>query len=223
MRDFCAASPAAESRRDVMTPTRPLQLFLIRHGATEWTAAGRYQGRHDTPLSAVGRAEAERIAARLRDADIGLVVASPLARARDTAAPLAAATGAPLRFDERLIELDDGQWEGLTQPQVTAEGPKALCDWKQDMASARPPGGETLDELQARVEDFLRGLMPPARGAVAIVAHAWVLRLAILTLRGEDRARVREILVHPASVHSARLVVSPPAPCPGEISPQALS
>ena len=126
-------------------------------------------------------------------------------------------------MDERLIELDYGQWEGLTQPQVKASWPKALRDWKQDAGGARPTGGESLDELQARVGDFLRALTPPARGAVAIVAHAWVLRLAILTLRGEDRARVREIAVQPASVHSARLVVSPSAPFTGEISPQASS
>ncbi|MDE3175388.1 MAG: histidine phosphatase family protein [Pseudomonadota bacterium] len=206
-----------------MTAPCPVPLFLIRHGATPWTAAGRYQGRHDTPLSALGRADAERIATRLRDADIGLVVASPLARARDTAAPLAAAAGAPLRFDERLIELDYGKWEGLTQSQVKALWPTALRDWKRGVASARPPGGEALHELQARVEDFLRALKPPARGAVAIVAHAWVVRVALLSLSGENVARVREIAVPPASVHCARLASPPPAPCPGELSRQAMS
>ena len=204
----CAASPAASSRPSVMTTARTVPLLLIRHGATAWTAEGRYQGRQDTALSAQGRADAVRLALHLRDADIGLVISSPLARARETAAPIADAARAPLKLDERLVELDFGHWQGLTQPQVKAQWPDELRNWKRAKANARPFGGESMEELQRRVEDFLRTFEAPEGGAVAIVAHAWVVRVATLSLNGESLARVRDLAVPPASIHLARLAVS---------------
>ena len=215
------ASPATASRPSAMTSPRTVPLLLIRHGATAWTAEGRYQGRQDTALSTQGRADANRLALHLRDADIGLVVSSPLARARETAALIADAARAPLQLDERLVELDFGQWEGLTQPQIKALWPQDLRNWKQANANARPPGGESMEELQRRVEDFLRAPWASEGRAIAIVAHAWVVRVATLCLNGQSLARARDLAVPPASIHLARLAVSATCTPPHETSLQA--
>ncbi len=183
-------------------PSAPRRLLLVRHAATEWTAEGRYQGRRDPPLSAAGCLEAARLATALAGRPIGLIISSPLCRALATARPIAAATGAALRIDERLVEIAYGDWEGLTQAEVKARFPDELRSWKRTPATARPPAGETLAEARARLEAALADL--PARtggGEVAVVTHDLLIRLALLMANGEGLERVRSIAVPPASAH----------------------
>ena len=82
----------------------PTRLVLVRHGETEWNAAGRLQGAIDVPLSERGRWQAQCVARRLREEPLAAVVASDLARAMQTAAPLAAALGLPVTPEPRLRE-----------------------------------------------------------------------------------------------------------------------
>src|SRR5487761_2103903 len=103
-----------------------IALLLVRHAATAWNNQKRYQGRQDIPLPADGVADAERLARGLAGVPIGLVLASPLARAMATALPLATATGATLESDARLVELSYGLWEGLTQVEIKARWPDEL-------------------------------------------------------------------------------------------------
>ncbi len=192
-----------------MQPIAPvLDVLLIRHAETDWTAAGRYQGRQNPPLSPAGQAAARRLARQIADGqsggrDIALVLSSPLARARETAEPIAAATGARLLTDPRLVELDYGDWEGLTQAEVKARWPEDLRAWKRAPASARPTGGETLAAAAARLHAALAGLgaRAPAGGLVAVVTHDMLIRLALLAARGEAQAGVRGVAVPPASAH----------------------
>ncbi len=180
-----------------------LDLLLIRHAATAWSEAGRYQGRSDPPLSAAGQAAAALLARRLAARPIGLVLSSPLARALETACPLAALTGAPLRIDARLVELEYGDWEGLTQSEIKARWPDDLRAWKRSAAHARPTGGESLAAAAARLSGLLAELprrAAPAR-SVAIVTHSVLIRLALLAARGEGPAALRSLTVDPASVH----------------------
>ena len=188
-------------------PSSGVPLLFVRHGATAWTRAGRYQGRQDPALSPEGRRDAMSLAERLRGAEIGLVISSPLARARETAPLIAEATGAPLMVDERLVELAYGEWEGLTQTDVKARWPDLLRRWKREGADTRPPGGESLDELSTRLQEFLTSLrcLAPRSGAVALVTHDLVIRMALLAARGEGSSGVRRLIVPTASVHRARL------------------
>lgn len=184
-----------------------LDLLLIRHAATAWTETGRYQGRRDPPLSPAGRQEAARLAEELGHLPIGIVVSSPLARALETAQPLAAAGGATLRADPRLVELSYGRWEGLTQSEVKARWPDALRAWKRTPASARPTEGETLAAAAARLADLLADLprcAAPGR-IVVLVTHDLLIRLALLAARGEGVEGLRSLVIPPASAHSVRL------------------
>lgn len=181
--------------------------MLIRHGATAWTEAGRYQGQADPPLSPAGEADAARLAHSLAGQPIGLVLSSPLLRALETARPLAAATGAALEVDARLAELAYGQWEGLTQAEIKVRWPDALRMWKRNPSCARPPDGETLAAAAARTGDLLADLPEHASAGpiVAIVTHSVIIRLMLLAARGETPDGLHGIAVSPGSMQRLRL------------------
>jgi probable phosphoglycerate mutase len=89
-------------------------LLLVRHGETDWNAAGRLQGHTDRPLNDFGRTQARRLAEQLADDGIAAIYASDLARARETAEIVGERLGLPVAIDPDLREKDWGTWEGLT-------------------------------------------------------------------------------------------------------------
>jgi broad specificity phosphatase PhoE len=192
-------------------------LALVRHGESTWIAEGRFQGRQDPPLSQAGTQQAALVAGRLLDplaspalplpssAPIG-IWHSPLRRAAATAAAIAAARdgGVPLVPDERLVELAQGEWEGLTHAQVTARFGEELAAWRVDPVHHHAPGGEPLLDAARRAHHALRPILEalaeggaqregsdpvlgygsaarPARWAI-VVAHDGILRLLLMTL-----------------------------------------
>jgi broad specificity phosphatase PhoE len=128
-------------------------LALVRHGRTAWNASRRFVGRTDVPLDAVGRAQAITLAERL-PGPFHAVYASPLLRARDTAA---AVDPAP-RVVEDLAELDQGELEGLDGATALARFPDFFAAWQADPERAPVPGGETLGALRARARRALEGI-----------------------------------------------------------------
>ena len=171
-------------------PTNPAPpgapLALVRHGATAWTLTGRYQGRADPPLCPQGFTEAATLAASLRDHAIGQIVTSPLQRARQTAAILAAAASLPSpAADDNLCEIGYGAWEGLTQPEIKASWPGLLRTWKHSPEAVRFPGGESLADVRQRVRAALRTWhrAPHVHShahAVVLVTHATWIKLALI-------------------------------------------
>ncbi|WP_298557351.1 histidine phosphatase family protein [uncultured Aliiroseovarius sp.] len=144
------------------------EIFVIRHGQTVWNAAGRHQGRLDSPLTAKGRRQAIAMAGMLRR-EIGdrtdvTVFSSPQGRSLNTARIATAWTGASIVQDARLAEIAFGAWEGKTMAQVRAGWPTLATLAEQDMVSwhFNAPGGETLLDLEARTESFLHTLETPA-------------------------------------------------------------
>jgi broad specificity phosphatase PhoE len=162
-----------------VTDLRPT-LYFIRHGETDWNAEARLQGQRDVPLNAVGRVQAEEVAARLR----GLVpgygeldyVASPLGRARDTMERLRAAIDLPAncyRLDSRLMELSFGSWEGLTWREIRARESNMTTVRARDKWTFVPPGGESyamlVDRVAPAVADLTRDTVIVSHGGVARV------------------------------------------------------
>jgi len=129
-------------------------LIVVRHGRTAANAAGLLQGRVDNPLDDVGRAQAEAIADVLVGCSHPLVVASPLMRARETAAAVARRLGAPVEVDDRFVELDYGVLDGVPTKDVDAA---TWARWRTDPDFA-PDGGESLAALQDRVAAGCRDL-----------------------------------------------------------------
>ena len=95
-------------------------VFLARHGQTEWNAQRRYQGKLDSPLTAIGRAQARATAETMRAHGVERLLCSPLGRARQTARVVAETIGLPLEVDGELAEIGMGRWEGLTRQEVDA-------------------------------------------------------------------------------------------------------
>jgi alpha-ribazole phosphatase len=103
-----------------------------------------------------------------------------LPRCAGLAAALARVLGTPLSLDPRLVELSFGDWEGRLWAELGMTDGERLRTWMTDWASARPPGGETVPELTARVQSWL-GLVP--EGVSCVVTHAGVIRALRVLLR----------------------------------------
>jgi len=160
-----------------------LKLAFLRHGPTEWNAAGRIQGHTDIPLSEAGLA---LMAARALPFAFARIYASPMLRARQTAQALGLAT--PL-LDARLMEQNWGAWEGLTRAEILAQGGEdAFVKAGSERGEAfRPGDGESTGELHARVAAFLKDIAREDGDAIA-VAHLGVLRAAYTLATGWDMA-----------------------------------
>ena len=172
-----------------MTP----DVWLIRHGQTEWSAGGRHTSRTDVPLTVDGEAEARALAPVLAAHDFALVLTSPARRARDTAR-LAGFPGAEVVPD--LREFDYGDIEGLTTEEVRSRGPE-WADWT--VWNGLCPGGESCAEVGIRVGRVLARI-ETVPGDVLLFAHAHLLRIltaVALALAPEVGAR---FLLDPANV-----------------------
>lgn len=147
------------------------ELIILRHGRTEANAQGLLQGRIDPPLDDLGRRQASAAAAHIGPVD--RVVSSPLLRARQTAE----AFGLAVAVDDRFIELDYGDWEGRPVRDVPAD---QWAAWRASL-DFRPPNGESLAELGARVrqgcEDLLSAVADGER--IVVTAHVSPIKAAV--------------------------------------------
>lgn len=164
---------------------QPLRLLLVRHGTTKANQEKRFLGRLDLPLSEQGEEEVKALATRLNNEKISHVISSPLLRARQTAAVIAAAHNLPVTIDERLVELDYGIWDGLTWEEVGRLDLAGREAWLQDGVSYAPHGGETMSAVATRVSAALeewRATINPEAGPVVAVFHGAALAAALCTL-----------------------------------------
>lgn len=161
------------------------RIVLVRHAETEESARGRCYGRLDVRLSQRGLQQAEALAASLAGLGLAAVHASPLARALDTARPIAAAHGLEPSVLDALAELDFGEVEGLRVDEMEAERPELFRAWMDDTAQVRFPGGEGLADLRGRVLPALVEIRARhERQAVAVVAHGGVIRVVLADALG---------------------------------------
>jgi probable phosphoglycerate mutase len=164
-------------------------IYYIRHGETDWNAAGRFQGWQDIPLNARGEGQAGHAGDVLADllardgrepADLSFV-SSPLGRARTTMARVRAVLGLPAdgyTLDDRLREVGYGLWEGSTLAQMQASHPDIFASREIDKWGVSPPGGESYAALTARVRDWCEGLT----GDTVAVAHGGTARALMVAL-----------------------------------------
>src|ERR1039458_6747421 len=149
------------------------EIWLIRHGETEWSRSGAHTGRTDLPLTAAGRDNAAKIGRWLKGRTSGgqtfaLVLTSPMERARDTCR--LAGYGGGAQVDPNLYEWDYGDYEGRTTPGIQEERP-GWSLWRDGV-----PNGETIAQVAARAEAVLARAMA-ADGDTALFAHGHILRI----------------------------------------------
>ncbi|MFA7506007.1 MAG: histidine phosphatase family protein [Burkholderiaceae bacterium] len=156
------------------------ELWLIRHGLTDWNRQRRFQGHRDIGLHAQGHEQARRLAGRLADAGLAAIHTSDLARARDTAAPVAARLGIAAVADAGLRERCYGDFEGRTYDEIATDFPRAYARWQaREPDFALPGGGESLRDFADRCAVAFERIARRYPGArVAAVSHGGVLDIA---------------------------------------------
>jgi probable phosphoglycerate mutase len=168
-----------------------VELYLVRHGETEWSRARRHTSRTDVPLSPVGEAEAEALGAHLAALQVDRVLSSPLSRAVTTAR--LAGFGDRLEETAALMEFDYGRYEGLTTSQIRAERPA----W--DLFRDGCPGGETVAAVAERARPLLATLAA-GDGRVALFGHGHQLRILAACFLDLAPEAARHLFLGTASV-----------------------
>ena len=172
------------------------ELLLVRHGETDWNRDRRFQGHADPPLNETGREQARALAAELAGEGIELVYTSDLIRARETAEIVAALIGVSVHPVRELREIDVGEWEGLTWPEIEERYPEGARSWRE--RGYGWDSGETYDQLGERVVAALRRIAadhPEQR--LLVVGHGGTIRATRAFIEGvsvpESRSTSRAI------------------------------
>ncbi len=171
------------------------RIYLVRHGATQHSTEDRFAGETDVELSAIGRGQASRLAERLATRPLAAAFASPMRRARDTAAIVAATHDLEVEQLPGLREMSHGRWEGLTRDDVEEKYPDEYRRWSEDPLSFAPVGGDTGLAVTSRAIPALLSVVEryPDK-EVLIVSHKATIRLMIGYLLGFDARTYRDRL-----------------------------
>jgi probable phosphoglycerate mutase len=224
--NLAPSSPAVSAKSDERLELPPVQprsiraprirsphtdFFLIRHGSTGQTEAGRISGGGENPsLSERGVLEAERVAeglgrlAKRHNLELpSAVVHSPLERTAQTAARVAQPYSLPLLSDSRLREIEFGNWEGLANEEL--DRLPETSSWRGSL-TARPPGGESIADLQQRVyESFFELVDRYREQSVAVVSHMMPTRTMLALALGGLDSHFWSLQVNPASISVLRV------------------
>ncbi|UIV65142.1 2,3-diphosphoglycerate-dependent phosphoglycerate mutase GpmB [Escherichia coli] len=173
-----------------------LQVYLVRHGETQWNAERRIQGQSDSPLTAKGEQQAMQVATRAKELGITHIISSDLGRTRRTAEIIAQACGCDI-FDSRLRELNMGVLETRNIDSLTEEEE----NWRRQLVNGtvdgRIPEGESMQELSDRVNAALESCRDLPQGSrPLLVSHGIALGCLVSTILGlpawaERRLRLR--------------------------------
>jgi broad specificity phosphatase PhoE len=166
-----------------------LRLILVRHGQTAWNAGAdageHFRGRIDVLLNELGRRQALEAGRRLASAPIAAVYASPLRRALDTALPIAEAHGLPVHPFQGLLDIDYGDWGGLSHVAVAEKWPDLYALWRSAPQEVQIPGGEHLDDVRRRAMEGVSTLVQRHDGEIIVlVGHQAVNKTLICALLG---------------------------------------
>jgi broad specificity phosphatase PhoE len=171
------------------------RVYLIRHGATKLAAEDQFAGETDVSLSAAGRDQVCRLAARLAQVPISAVYTSPLGRAMETARVLAAPHSVGVISRDGLREISHGHWETRTRAEVEQLYPEEYAHWEQDPYLFAPQGGETGLAVTARALPTLLDIVNAHRDhQVCVVSHKATIRLLLSVLLGFDLRTYRDHL-----------------------------
>ena len=198
------AAPPGGATRAAYTLDVPV-IVLTRHGLTTRSDPEQHLGqRIDVGLSDEGRAQAAALAGRLAPVEFRRILTSPLRRARETA-DLVAATPNPagprVEPDVRLLEMDYGDWEGLTYEQIEARDAERRRAWEADPATLRCPGGESGNDVADRARALLRELLPDAADPapddrpILLVGHSTLNRILVSVALGLPLREYRRRIV----------------------------
>lgn len=175
-----------------------MKLILARHGETIWNRDGKIQGITDIGLSDLGIEQATKLALSLRDEKLDAIITSPLERAYETARLIGAYHDLTIEVEKDLRELDVGELEGLTFPELGDRYPEFLGQWILDHASVVMPRGESLMEVQERVWPIMQRITENAENAL-IVSHNFVIVTILCKIKNLSLSHTTKMRVSVAS------------------------
>lgn len=162
----------------------PTTILLIRHGQTEWNRVERFRGRYDLPLNDTGLQQAQKTARLVATRwNISALYASPLQRAVQTAQAIADACHVPVQTAAGLVDIDYGQWQGLSPEEAAAKWPDLVSAWRYRPQDVHIPGGETLGMVRRRAFNTLKDLCRRHLDQhIALVSHTVINRLLLMSV-----------------------------------------
>jgi broad specificity phosphatase PhoE len=183
-----------------------LNVYLLRHGQTDWNADGnRYCGRTDISLTEKGIKQAEAVCDQLKEISFDRVYSSPLQRAYKTAQ--IASGGKEVIKDDRLIEVDFGNWEGKPKEQFAVEDQELWNNWSTDPSVTKAGRtGETAREVVERTNDFFKELQTQYKtGNILVVAHNGINRFYLAYKLGMNLKDYRKLMIENSTVNMFQL------------------
>ncbi|HEX4215661.1 MAG TPA: histidine phosphatase family protein [Candidatus Dormibacteraeota bacterium] len=168
---------------EAQAPTGPRDILLARHGETDHNVERRFQGRKQVPLNDNGRRQAAELAVRVEAHGPRVIWTSPLIRASETARIVGERLGLVPIEDERLAEVDVGDWTDLRTPDIEARDGGLLATWRADEERFTFPGGEAVANARQRGLEAL-GDIAAAGGPALVVSHGMLMRLVMEAMAG---------------------------------------
>ena len=177
-------------RHEITSLERKLTRFiLIRHGQTEWNRMERFRGRAELALDDTGIRQAEAAAERLSGWQIVAVYSSPLRRALMTAQVLASRLGLAVQPLDGLIDIDFGDWQGLSGKEAAAQDGYLYRQWLERPHEVRFPHGESLQDVRQRITAAIDSLVKNhGEQTVVLVSHNVVCRVLLCVVLGLDNS-----------------------------------
>ncbi len=175
-----------------------MRLILVRHGETIWNMEKKIQGITDIGLSDLGMEQAKKLALSLKSEKLDAIITSPLMRAYETARAVGTYHDLPIVVEKDLRELDAGELEGLTFPDLMLRYPDFLGKWMIDHASVVMPGGESLSEVQNRVWPVIQRITETMENAL-VVSHNFVIATILCKIQNLSLSNTAKIRLGVAS------------------------
>ncbi len=172
-----------------------MKLLLVRHGQTDWNKEGRWQGQSDPPLNEYGREQARRTAGELRGRAPAALYSSDLRRALETAQILGVRMDLSVIPEPRLREINLGRWQGMLSADIEMENPDEYRRWHTAPLSVRPPGGEDIMALTARVLAAINEIIARYPDeSVLVVAHELPIAVVVCRSMGLGLENLRDLI-----------------------------
>ncbi|WP_333784833.1 phosphoserine phosphatase PspA [Thermocrinis sp.] len=167
-----------------------VKLFLVRHAESEWNPIGRYQGLLDPDLSERGKIQAQLLAKALEKEKIDVIYSSPLKRTYQTALAIASKHNLEVIQERRIIEIDHGVWSGMLVDEVKQKYSEDFRRWLEEPHKIKFEGGESLEEVYARVREFLEFVKQSHQNqTVVVTSHTVPIRAMLCTLLNIDLSK----------------------------------
>ncbi|UCD71753.1 MAG: histidine phosphatase family protein [Syntrophobacterales bacterium] len=169
-------------------------IYLVRHGQTSWNREEVFRGRADISLNETGRKEAHLTGEYLREVKVDSVYSSPLSRAVKTAEAIARYQAREVRVLDGLIDIDLGQWQGVSHEKVRERYGELYRQWKDTPHLVRFPGGESLEEVRERALRVIHEAIPDHTDeTLVMVSHRVVNKIVLCGLLGLDNSHFWQI------------------------------